>query len=138
MSRAASPEPRPAAAEDSTGTGSTRTRSPPRADAGASAIAPSLHGSSSGARPRRRRSSETVSTSAAGAASRSADSAVHPLGAKRLEARRALQSDRLDGRGAQHVEAGSVALLDRRHGRLLAPPRKRPDDREAGRDTGDL
>ena len=36
------------------------------------------------------------------------------------------------------VEAGAVALLDRRHRGLLAPPRERPDDREAGRDPADL
>ena len=37
-------------------------------------------------------------------------------------------------RGAVDVEAHAVALLDRRHGRLLAAPGERPDDREAGRD----
>ena len=54
----------------------------------------------------------------------SADSAVHPFGTQGLEAGRALQRDRLHRGGAAHVEVRAVALLDRRHGGLLAPPRE--------------
>src|SRR5215213_10740888 len=56
----------------------------------------------------------------------------------RLEAGRAQQLDRLQRRGALDVVAHAVALLDRSHGRVLATPGQRPDDREAGRDRGDL
>ena len=41
-------------------------------------------------------------------------------------------------RRAVDVEAEAVALLDRGDRRVLAPPRERPDDREARRHGGDL
>ena len=87
-----------------------------------------------GGRVRRRRPS---GASDRGARGRDAEA---PLSSIRLraEARGAHQLDRLQRRGALDVEAGAVALLDRRHRRRLAPPRERPDDREAGGDRRDL
>ena len=49
------------------------------------------------------------------------------------EARRAHELHRPQRRRLLDVEAHGVALLDRGHRRLLAPPRQRPDDREARR-----
>ncbi len=82
--------------------------------------------------------SETISTSRAPAAPISGDGPVHLLGAARFETGRPQQGHRLQRRRAPDVEAGPVALLDRRHGRILAAPGERPDDRETRRDTRDL
>ena len=50
------------------------------------------------------------------------------------EARRADEPDRRERRRCGRRRSGAVALLDRRHRGVLAPPGERPDDREAGRD----
>src|SRR3984957_17090564 len=54
------------------------------------------------------------------------------------EARRADELDGLQGRSPLDIEPGAIAFLDRGHGRCLAPPGQRPDDRESGRDRRDL
>ena len=59
-------------------------------------------------------------------------------GRSALKPGRALERHRAQRRGRSDVEAHAVALLDRRHGRVLAAPRERPDDREAGGDPRDL
>src|ERR1700730_16657372 len=94
--------------------------------------------SSSARRSRAVEPRETISTSRACAKCTSADGAVGVLGAQRLEAWRALQRDRAYRGGAQHVEACSVALLDRLYGGVLATPGERPDDRETGGDAWHL
>src|SRR5580704_5408876 len=122
-----------------------------RVGAGASAgtiaaLAPALtsdsHSSRSAVRSPSVEPSETISTSSgplAHPAGRiSGDGAAHALRAGGLEARRAQQRHRPHRRGSTHVEAGTVALLDRLHRRILATPRERPDDREAGGYAGDL
>jgi MFS family permease len=54
------------------------------------------------------------------------------------EAGRADKPHRAEGRGGLDVEAGPVALLDRRDGLLAAAPREGDEDRVAGADGGDL
>ena len=71
---------------------------------------------------------------------------AHCLGRRRAveardlaaEARGAHELDRAQRRGALDEEGDAVALLDGQDGRVLAAPRERPDDREPGRDPGDL
>ena len=48
------------------------------------------------------------------------------------------EPDRLERRGRLDVEANSVALLDRGHGRLAATPGEGDEDRVPGSDRGDL
>jgi MFS family permease len=48
------------------------------------------------------------------------------------------EPDRLEGRGRLDVEADSVALLDRSHGRLAPTPGEGDEDRVPGSDSGDL
>src|SRR5580692_2274984 len=83
--------------------------------------------------------SETISTSSWRPARPtgliSGDGAADVLRACGLEAGRAHEGHGPHGRGTADVEAGSVALLDRPYGSILAPPGERPYDREAGGDA---
>src|SRR3984957_11168935 len=76
--------------------------------------------------------SETISTWGRGAGGISADGVADALRPSGLEPGGAHQLHRSHGRGAAHVEARAVALLDRLHRSVLPAPGERPDDREAG------
>jgi MFS family permease len=63
---------------------------------------------------------------------------LRPRRAVAVEARCPDELDGLERRGRLDVEADSIALLDRRDGRLPAPPGERGEDRIAGADRRDL